>query len=62
LTNSILIILEVKTKIFRVPGNIGKSIQNKLSGTVFDKKNHGLKTMNTISNFSSNFLFVLNFI
>ncbi|KAE9524587.1 hypothetical protein AGLY_014637, partial [Aphis glycines] len=47
LTDSILIVEEVKTKIFQVPGNIGKSIQNKLSN-VFDK-NQGLKKLNTIS-------------
>jgi len=47
LTDSILIVEEVKTKMFQVPGNIGKSIQNKLSN-VFDK-NQGLKKLNTIS-------------
>lgn len=48
LTDSILIVEEVKAKIFQVPGNVGKSIQTKLN-SVYDK-NHGLKKLNTISN------------
>ncbi|XP_060858892.1 uncharacterized protein LOC132936219 [Metopolophium dirhodum] len=48
LTDSILIVEEVKAKIFQVPGNVGKSIQTKLD-SVYDK-NHGLKKLNTISN------------
>jgi len=32
LTDFILIVEEVKAKIFQVPGNVGKSIQTKLDG------------------------------
>jgi len=46
LTDSILIVEEVKAKIFQVPGNVGKSIQTKLD-SVYDK-NHGLNTISNI--------------
>lgn len=43
MTDSILLVKEVKTKFLQISGNIGKSIQIKL-GSVFD----GLKKLNTI--------------